>query len=77
MTVLLWTLQGLLAAAFLAHGLMFLFPPADLVPLMDATMPRPFRYFLGVAEVAAAVDSLYRNGFMNGVVLELDGGLRL
>ncbi len=55
MTVLLWTLQGLLAAAFLAHGLMFLFPPADLVPLMDATIARPFRYFLGVAEVAAAI----------------------
>jgi 3-oxoacyl-[acyl-carrier protein] reductase len=33
---------------------------------------------LGTAdEVADAIESLYRNGFMNGVVLELDGGLRL
>ena len=33
---------------------------------------------LGTAdEVADAVDSLYRNGFMNGVVLDLNGGLRL
>jgi 3-oxoacyl-[acyl-carrier protein] reductase len=37
----------------------------------------PVRRLGTVMEVAAAVDSLYRNGFMNGVVLELDGGLRL
>ncbi len=55
MNILLWIVQGLLAAAFLAHGLMFLFPPADLVPLMDATIARPLRYFLGVAEVAAGI----------------------
>jgi uncharacterized membrane protein YphA (DoxX/SURF4 family) len=53
--VLLWVLQILLAAAFLGHGLMFLFPPADLVAVMDATLWKPFRLFLGVAEVAAAV----------------------
>ena len=28
MNILLWVLQALLAAAFLAHGLLFLFPPA-------------------------------------------------
>ena len=55
MNILLWILQVLLAAAFLAHGLMFLFPPADLVALMDASIAKPFRLFLGVAEVAAAV----------------------
>ncbi len=55
MNVLLWILQVLLAAAFLAHGLMFLFPPADLVAVMDASLSRPLRYFLGVAEVAAAI----------------------
>jgi uncharacterized membrane protein YphA (DoxX/SURF4 family) len=55
MNVLLWILQVALAAAFLAHGLMFLFPPAHLVEVMDASIPRLFRYFLGVAEVAAAV----------------------
>ena len=44
----------LLALAFLAHGLMFLNPPAELVAVMDASLPRWFRYFLGVMELAAA-----------------------
>ncbi|WP_239491043.1 DoxX family protein [Luteitalea sp. TBR-22] len=55
MNVLLWALQILLAAAFLAHGLMFLFPSPELAVLMDASLWRPFRYFLGVAEVAAGI----------------------
>ena len=54
MNALLWILQVLLAAAFLAHGLMFLNPPPDIAPLMDAMLPRWFQLFLGVAEVAAA-----------------------
>jgi 3-oxoacyl-[acyl-carrier protein] reductase len=37
----------------------------------------PVRRLGAVGEVADAIESLYRNGFMNGVVLELDGGLRL
>lgn len=55
LNVLLWVLQILLAAAFLAHGLMFLFPSPEIEVLMDASLARPFRYFLGVAEVAAGV----------------------
>ena len=55
MNAILWILQVVLAAAFLAHGLMFLFPPADLVAVMDASLYKPLRYFLGVAEVAAAI----------------------
>ena len=55
MNIALWVLQVLLAAAFLAHGLLLLFPPADLVEVMNATLPPPFRLFLGVAEVLAAV----------------------
>ena len=55
MNITLWVVQALLAAAFLAHGLMFLFPPADLIEVMNATIPPAFRYFLGVAEVLAAV----------------------
>jgi len=55
MNALLWVLQVLLAAAFLAHGLMLLFPPAEIVAQMDASLPRWFQLFLGVAEVAAAV----------------------
>jgi hypothetical protein len=55
MNILLWVLQALLAAAFLAHGLMLLMPPADVAPLLAASLPRGFWVFLGWAEIAAAV----------------------
>jgi uncharacterized membrane protein YphA (DoxX/SURF4 family) len=55
MNVVLWILQVLLAAAFFAHGWMLLFPPPSVVEQMNASMPRWFQLFLGVAEVAAAV----------------------
>ena len=55
MNILLWVLQVLLAAAYLAHGLMFLFPSAEMAAAMDASIPRALRYFIGVAEVVAAV----------------------
>ena len=54
MNIILWVLQVLLAAAFLAHGLFLLFPPAEMLAQM-AWMPRAFRVFLGVAEVLAGV----------------------
>ena len=55
MNILLWVLQICLAAAFLAHGLLFLSPPAAMVEQMNASLPRWFQLFLGVAEVLAAV----------------------
>lgn len=55
MNIVLWVLQGLLAAAFFAHGLLFLAPPADIVEQMNALLPRWFQLFLGVAEILAAV----------------------
>ena len=55
MNALLWVLQVLLAVAFLAHGLLFLFPPAAMVEQMNAALPRAFQLFLGVAEMLAAV----------------------
>ena len=55
MNTLLWVLQVLLAVAFFAHGWLFLFPPAELVDQMNASLPRWFQLFLGVAEVLAAV----------------------
>jgi uncharacterized membrane protein YphA (DoxX/SURF4 family) len=55
MNRLLWVLQVLLALAFVAHGLMLLFPPASIVEQMNASMSREFQVFLGVAEVVAAV----------------------
>jgi uncharacterized membrane protein YphA (DoxX/SURF4 family) len=53
--ILLWVLQALLAIAFLAHGWLFLSPPAELVDQMNASLPRWFQLFIGVAEVLAAV----------------------
>jgi uncharacterized membrane protein YphA (DoxX/SURF4 family) len=55
MNIFLWVLQVLLALAFFAHGCLFLFPPASMVDLMNASVPRWFQIFLGVAEVLAAV----------------------
>jgi putative oxidoreductase len=55
MNILLWVLQALLALAFFAHGCLFLFPPAAMVDQMNASLPRWFQLFLGVAEVLAAV----------------------
>lgn len=55
MNIALWVLQVLLALAFVAHGLMFLFPPATMVEMMNATISPAFRMFLGVAEVLGGV----------------------
>jgi uncharacterized membrane protein YphA (DoxX/SURF4 family) len=55
MNILLWVLQVLLAAAFFAHGWMFLFPPPSIAAQMNTSLPRWFQLFLGVAEVLAAV----------------------
>jgi uncharacterized membrane protein YphA (DoxX/SURF4 family) len=55
MNIVLWVLQVLLAIAFFAHGLLFLNPPADVVEQMNASLPRWFQLFLGVAEVLAGV----------------------
>ena len=55
MNVALWVLQSLLAVVFLGHGWLFLFPPADMVEQMNASIPPAFRIFIGVAEVIAAV----------------------
>ena len=55
MNIVLWVLQVLLAVAFFAHGWLFLTPPAAIAAQMNASMPRWFQLFLGVAEVLAAV----------------------
>ncbi|MFN7980942.1 MAG: DoxX family protein [Vicinamibacterales bacterium] len=51
---LIAVLQVVLAIVFLAHGIMFLNPPAEVAQLMNAMLPRWFQVFLGVAEVLAA-----------------------
>jgi uncharacterized membrane protein YphA (DoxX/SURF4 family) len=55
MNMVLWVLQALLAVAFLAHGWLFMSPPAELVDQINASLPRWFQLFIGVAEVLAAV----------------------
>jgi putative oxidoreductase len=55
MNILLWVLQALLAAAFLAHGLLFLAPSPQIAAQINAALPRWFQLFVGVAEVLAAV----------------------
>ena len=55
MNTLLWVLQALLALAFFAHGALLLFPPAAMVDQINASLPRWFQLFLGVAEILAAV----------------------
>src|SRR4029450_5749404 len=53
MNIVLWILQVLLAVAFLAHGWLFLWPPPEIAAMMNASLPRWFQLFLGVAEIAA------------------------
>jgi putative oxidoreductase len=55
MNIVIWILQVLLALAFLAHGWLLLSPPEAVAAQLNATLPRWFQVFLGVAEVAAAV----------------------
>ena len=55
MNILLWVLQALLAAAFIAHGVLFLSPPPQIAAQINAVLPRWFQLFVGVAEVLAAV----------------------
>ncbi|MDQ3171671.1 MAG: DoxX family protein [Acidobacteriota bacterium] len=55
MNIILWIVQTLLALAFLAHGIMLLAPPPEIAAQMNASLPRWFQVFLGVAEVLAAV----------------------
>lgn len=55
MNILLWVLQVLLALAFFAHGWLLLFPPATILDQLNASLPRWFQLFIGVAEILAAV----------------------
>jgi uncharacterized membrane protein YphA (DoxX/SURF4 family) len=55
MNIVLWILQVLLALAFLAHGWLFLWPPPEIAVQMNASLPRWFQLFLGVAEILAGV----------------------
>ena len=55
LNVTLWVLQFALALIYLAHGVLLLAPPADLVEQINTTIGLVLRYVIGVAEVLAAV----------------------
>ena len=55
LNIALWVLQALLALAFLAHGWLYLRPPAEMVEQMNAAINPSFRMFIGAAEVLAAI----------------------
>ena len=55
MNSVLWVVQLLLAATFLVHGWLYLSPPPDVAVQINASLPRWFSQFIGVAEVLAAV----------------------
>jgi uncharacterized membrane protein YphA (DoxX/SURF4 family) len=55
LNIILWILQILLAAQFLQHGLMMVFPPAEYVEMMNANMAIGLRYFVGIAELLAVI----------------------
>ncbi len=55
MNIILWILQLLLAAQFLQHGLIMVFPPAEYVEIMNATLGIGLRYFIGIAELLAVL----------------------
>ncbi|MDQ3250477.1 MAG: DoxX family protein [Chloroflexota bacterium] len=55
MNIVLWIVQVLLAAAFLAHGLFMIAPPAAMVEMINAQLGQAFRLFIGGAEVLAAI----------------------
>ena len=55
MNIILWILQVLLAAQFLQHGIIMVFPPAEYVDIMNATLGVGLRYFIGIAELLAVL----------------------
>lgn len=54
LNIVLWILQVLLAAAYVAHGWMMVSPPAELLAMMNAQLGAGLRLFIGVAELLAA-----------------------
>lgn len=55
MNIVLWILQILLAAQFLWHGWIMVFPPAEYVEIINATIGVGLRYFIGIAELLAVL----------------------
>ena len=58
MNIVLWILQVLLAAQFLLHGWIMVFPPAELAPIINAQFSTWFRLFVGISESLGALGLL-------------------
>lgn len=58
MNIVLWILQVLLAAQFLFHGYIMVFPPASLAEIIHAQFANWFRLFVGIAESFGALGLL-------------------
>ena len=58
MNIVLWILQVLLAAQFLFHGWIMVFPPAELIEIMNAQFATWFRLFVGITESLGALGLL-------------------
>ncbi len=55
MNIVLWIFQVLIAAQFMQHGLIMLFPPAEYIEIMNATLGVGLRYFIGIVELIAVL----------------------
>ena len=77
--VVVWTCQILLALAFLAHGLMMLFPPPEVAVQMNATLPRWFSLFIGFAEIAATAGLILpaMTGIQRWLIAAAAGGIMI
>jgi uncharacterized membrane protein YphA (DoxX/SURF4 family) len=58
MNIVLWILQVLLAALFLFHGYIMVFPPAALIETMNQVYSTWFRLFVGISESLGAIGLL-------------------
>jgi uncharacterized membrane protein YphA (DoxX/SURF4 family) len=77
MNIALWVLQALLALVFVAHGWLFLAPPADIAVQMNESLPRWFQLLLGTAEILAAVGLILPGvtRILPGLVVWAAGGI--
>ena len=55
LNIALWIVQFLLAALFFWHGQFSVFPPADMVAMINENIGPSLRVFIGVAEILAAI----------------------
>src|SRR4051812_18059369 len=53
--IALWVLQLLMAALFFWHGQFSVFPPSDMVAMINENIGEGLRVFIGVAEILAAI----------------------